>query len=64
LSSTKKSWHKILQENYDGKEINYYNGLFNFLFPERRNIIPNYWQPKWTGSQESYIDPSARILEI
>jgi len=64
LSSKKKSWHTILQENYDGKETNYYNGLFNFLFPERRNIIPNYWQPKWTGSEESYIDPSARILDI
>ena len=47
LSSKKKSWHQILQEKYNGKETIYYNGIFDALFPERRNIIPQYWQPKW-----------------
>ena len=27
------------------------------------SILPNYWQPKWI-SNDKYVDPSARTLDI
>jgi asparagine synthase (glutamine-hydrolysing) len=64
LSSKKNSWHKILQKNYNGNEISNYISIFNSLFPQRQNLIPAYWQPKWTGKHQSYNDPSARTLNL
>jgi hypothetical protein len=32
-----------------------------------KNIIPDYWQPKWNKQGQEvteYIDPSARVLSI
>lgn len=50
------------------KEAYYYRKIFCEIFGNhRQNIIPGYWQPKWTsGGKEviDYIDPSARVLDI
>jgi asparagine synthase (glutamine-hydrolysing) len=45
-------------------EAYYYKKIFVELFgKERLNIIPSYWQPKWT-TKSGYTDPSARVLNI
>jgi DNA-directed RNA polymerase beta subunit len=33
---------------------------------KRLDILPSYWQPKWNafGKLESYVDPSARTLNV
>jgi asparagine synthase (glutamine-hydrolysing) len=72
ISSTEKSWFQIIQEyireKYDMDEKEYYKMKFIEFFGENRlNIIDHYWQPKWNkdGSNvESYVDPSARTLDI
>jgi asparagine synthase (glutamine-hydrolysing) len=50
------------------KEAYYYRRVFCDIFGEgRQNIIPGYWQPKWSADKKEvteYIDPSARVLEI
>lgn len=50
------------------KEAYYYRKLFCDIFGEsRQEILPDYWQPKWTadGKEVSgYVDPSARVLDI
>jgi len=47
-------------------EAYYYKKIFIELFgKERLNIIPSYWQPKWTNmNAHGYIDPSARVLNV
>jgi asparagine synthase (glutamine-hydrolysing) len=46
------------------KEAYYYRKICVEKFgKERVNIIPHYWQPRWTGIQ-GYIDPSARVLKV
>jgi asparagine synthase (glutamine-hydrolysing) len=47
-------------------EAYYYKKIFIELFSkERLNIIPSYWQPKWTNmNAPGYIDPSARVLNV
>ena len=40
------------------KEGYYYRKLFDEIYPYRDNIIPHFWMPKWTNTQ----DPSAREL--
>lgn len=46
-------------------EAYYYKKIFIELFgKERLDIIPNYWQPKWTNMGNTYIDPSARVLNV
>jgi asparagine synthase (glutamine-hydrolysing) len=40
-------------------EQTYYNFLFNSYFPNQRQLIPNYWMPKFTDSN----DASAKTLE-
>ena len=47
-------------------EAYYYKKIFIELFSkERLNIIPSYWQPKWTNmNAHGYIDPSARVLNV
>lgn len=45
-------------------EAYHYKKLFIKFFGRKRlNIIPKYWQPKWTNSK-NYIDPSARVLKV
>lgn len=73
VSSNEKSWFKIIQDRVDKlisspfkgcptKEATFYKQLFVSIFSMNRlSIIPEYWQPMWTGSNK-YIDPSARVL--
>jgi asparagine synthase (glutamine-hydrolysing) len=50
------------------KEAYYYRKIFCEIFgEERQQIIPGYWQPKWSADGKEiseYIDPSARVLSI
>jgi asparagine synthase (glutamine-hydrolysing) len=50
------------------REAYYYRKLFCELVGEhRQEVIPGYWQPKWSadGTEVTdYIDPSARVLSI
>jgi asparagine synthase (glutamine-hydrolysing) len=50
------------------KEAYYYRRVFCEIFGERRQqVIPGYWQPKWSSSGKEvteYIDPSARVLDV
>jgi len=50
------------------KEAYYYRRVFCEIFGEhRQEIIPGYWQPRWTAQGEvvtDYVDPSARVLGI
>lgn len=41
------------------KEALYYRDIFSKHYPNRDNIIPHYWLPKWSGDIK---DPSARHL--
>ena len=49
-------------------EAKYYRQIFLSKFGiSRDNIIPNYWLPKWDKDGKeinSYVDPSARTLEV
>ena len=49
-------------------ESTYYFYLFRKYFGNNRDdIIPHYWQPKWNKDGQvvdSYVDPSARTLDI
>ena len=40
------------------KESYYYRKLFETFYPNKSNIIPHFWMPKWTNTN----DPSAREL--
>lgn len=50
------------------KEAYYYRKIFCEIFGvHRQEVIPGYWQPKWSANGKevtSYIDPSARILNV
>jgi asparagine synthase (glutamine-hydrolysing) len=53
------------------KEAYYYRQIFERLFPGpgpgRADVIPGFWQPKWTANGQEvqgYVDPSARTLEV
>lgn len=50
------------------KEAYYYRKVFCDLFGEhRQNVIPGYWQPKWSSDGsivKQYMDPSARVLSV
>lgn len=41
------------------KETYYYRTIFEKYYPNRGDLIPHYWLPKWNGDQ---VDPSAREL--
>ena len=46
------------------KEAHYYLYKFIEYFGVNRiNILPHYWQPKWS-SNDGFIDPSARVLKV
>jgi len=60
---TEEEW-KHSNINAPTLEAYYYKKIFVELFgQERLNIIPSYWQPKWTN-KEGYVDPSARVLNV
>jgi asparagine synthase (glutamine-hydrolysing) len=49
------------------KEAYYYRQIFESLFPGRAQIVPGFWQPKWSSDGQEvqgYIDPSARVLGV
>jgi asparagine synthase (glutamine-hydrolysing) len=48
------------------KEAQYYLYKFIEYFGANRiNILPHYWQPKWTNTNgKTFIDPSARVLSV
>jgi len=50
------------------KEAYYYRKVFCKWFgAHRQEVIPGYWQPKWSADGvevSGYIDPSARILDV
>ena len=50
------------------KEAYYYRKLFcEYVGEHRQEVIPGYWQPKWSANGTEvtdYIDPSARVLSI
>ena len=68
VSSLNNSWFKIIQErlknyhpvNYENltKEQCYYKDLFNSYYPKCTHLIPYYWMPRFTYSD----DPSARTF--
>jgi len=68
VSNKTKSLYQILQDfivpKYDTNikpieaEKKYYKSLFTQYYPESLNIIPYYWMPKYTETE----DPSARTL--
>ena len=77
VSNKEESWFEIIQNyiktkksNFDNNfapslEAAYYKEIFINYFKENRiNILDHYWQPKWINSDDGYIDPSARILNI
>jgi asparagine synthase (glutamine-hydrolysing) len=82
VSSPTKSWFQIIHDWIEErvsdeefaastaptKEAHYYRRRFIEFFGESRvNIIPGYWQPKWSADGQEvtqYIDPSARILPV
>jgi len=37
----------------------YYKQIFNYYYPNSSNIVPYFWMPKYTNTD----DPSARTLE-
>ena len=43
------------------KESLYYRQIFESFYPEKSNVIPHFWMPKWCGDVN---DPSARELDI
>ncbi len=47
------------------KESQYYLYKFIEYFGINRvDILPHYWQPKWSIKSGSFIDPSARVLDV
>ena len=59
ISSNKENWRLSLIDKI-GNEKKYYKQLFNTYYPDRKNIIPHLWLPKWHGDIK---DPSATILQ-
>ena len=76
VSSKKKSWYEIIQEDVLNKQIKYddsiiinpattteqkyYRSIFEKKYPNLGNIIPYFWMPKWCDAKDS----SARTLKI
>ena len=73
ISSKKDSWFSIIEEimkdeiieDAPTKESSYYKRKFIKYFGENRvNILNHYWQPKFINNSSTYIDPSARVLDV
>jgi asparagine synthase (glutamine-hydrolysing) len=39
----------------------YFRKIFESIYPNRDNIIPHYWLPRF--QEEEVLDPSARVLK-
>ena len=64
-----KNAHKVYPyQTPQTKEAFYYRKVFCQIFGHsRQNVLPHYWQPKWTSDGKvvkDYIDPSARVLKV
>jgi asparagine synthase (glutamine-hydrolysing) len=77
VSDKEESWFEIIQNHIKTKlshfnsnvaptlEAAYYKEIFVNHFGENRvNILEHYWQPKWINENNSYVDPSARTLNV
>ena len=51
--------NKINHNQPQLKESYYYRKVFETYYPNKSQIIPHFWMPKWTNC----IDPSARELQ-
>ena len=51
--------NKIMHNPPQLKESYYYRKIFEEFYPNKSEIIPHFWMPKWTDT----VDPSARELE-
>jgi asparagine synthase (glutamine-hydrolysing) len=76
VSKKERSLFQIIQENirsyYNSQNINttnisdiqlekkYYKDIFDNCFPNSSQLIPYYWMPKYSSTE----DPSARTIEI
>ena len=76
VSTTQRSWYQIIQDHVATlslpevswkvnppvlKETLWYRTIFDEAYPNRANILPYYWLPKWCGD---VVDPSARVLTV
>ena len=73
VSHKERSWYQIIQEYTESmsfdqtytylppllKESMWYRNIFESYYPQRQEIVPYYWLPRWCGNT---IDPSARTL--
>lgn len=74
VSSTERSWFKVIQEKLENmnippmvnlthnlpatKEQQYYRYIFEKHYPNQAHLVPYFWMPKWSDTN----DPSARTL--
>lgn len=58
VSSDKENWRLSIIAKV-GDEKKYYQDLFNEYYPNRLDIIPHLWLPRWCGA---ISDPSATVL--
>ena len=67
MVSNKKFTDEELKENEftinkpKTKDALYFRRIFDSIYPNRNNIIPYYWLPRF--QKEEVLDPSARILQ-
>lgn len=62
VSDQNNSWFKTIHEFLKGgieEEKKYYKNIFSKYYKNHENLIPYYWMPKWSNTN----DPSARTLE-
>lgn len=73
VSKVENSWSEIIQRSFSKQPVTakshiqprtpeaaYYREIFDETFPSQQHILPHYWLPKWTDSD----DPSARTLKV
>lgn len=72
VSTHSLSWYQIIQryikKDFKGRnmlsdlqmEKDWYLSIFLSNYPRCKHILPYYWQPKWTDTE----DPSARLLNV
>lgn len=61
VSNNSTSWYRSIQSKiYPLKEKEWYSQLFNEFYPNQEHILPHYWMPKWSNTD----DPSATTLKV
>jgi len=58
VSSDKENWRQSIISKVSNEQ-QYYEQLFDEIYPNRLTVIPHLWMPKW---YENITDPSATIL--